>query len=222
MEQYFSQSLMRGDAAAWLPDGGLTQWALKIAWAVVLAACVMRLCQLKWPRRRIHLAALAAVWVMLPGSASPSYWLALAFQMPSLMSVLLCGVWIVQMTTGHRSDRKSSSKLRFGYVAVGLGVALGWVLLADMLAWWPWSIYAWGFGTPALALVCAATVLLWLAAGSDSTGQRTTLYMAGVIAVYTLTRLPSGNLWDALLDPWLWLVLQVEGLRFLWNLRQQH
>ena len=28
------------------------------------------------------------------------------------------------------------------------------------------------------------------------------------LALFALTRLPSGNLWDALLDPLLWLTLQ--------------
>jgi len=35
-------------------------------------------------------------------------------------------------------------------------------------------------------------------------------------AVFALTRLPSGNLWDALLDPWLWLALHGVLLRQLW------
>ncbi len=221
MEQHFLQALMRADAAAWLPDADLTRWALKAAWGIVLAACVMHLCQIRWPKLRIKMAILVVIWTMWPGPVSPSYWLALAFQMPSLMSVLLCAVWIMQMTTGHTSEIKNVPKLWPGHVALGLGVVLGWVLLVDMLAWWPVSIYAWGFGTPALALVCAATWLLWLVSGSDWGEQRATLYVAGVVVVYALTRLPSGNLWDALLDPWLWLVLQVKGLVFIWGLRRR-
>ncbi len=215
MELYFFQSLVRADTAPWLPDLDLARWALRVAWAVVLAAFVMRLCQIKWPQFCIKVAIVSAIWALLPGPLSPSYWLALAFQMPSLMSVLLCAAWIVQMTARHKSKIKGALNLLPGRVVVGLGVVLGWVLLADMLAWWPESVYAWGFGTPALALVCAATCLLWLTSGPDREGQRVTLYMAAVVMVYVITRLPSGNLWDALLDPWLWLVLHLRGLVFL-------
>jgi hypothetical protein len=35
----------------------------------------------------------------------------------------------------------------------------------------------------------------------------------GVLAVFVLLRLPTGNLWDALLDPWLWVALHVLALR---------
>ncbi|OGB43988.1 MAG: hypothetical protein A2461_06615 [Burkholderiales bacterium RIFOXYC2_FULL_59_8] len=81
-----------------------------------------------------------------------------------------------------------------------------------MLAWWPVSVYAWGFGSGALALACALALLLWVLDGAGLAGQRLTLSFAAVLLVFTLTRLPSGNLWDALLDPWLWLILQASGL----------
>jgi len=32
-----------------------------------------------------------------------------------------------------------------------------------------------------------------------------------------LLRLPNGNLWDAVLDPWLWAGLHLVGLRWLWH-----
>jgi len=34
-----------------------------------------------------------------------------------------------------------------------------------------------------------------------------------VLLFFVLTRLPTGNLWDALLDPLLWIVLQVYAIR---------
>jgi hypothetical protein len=33
--------------------------------------------------------------------------------------------------------------------------------------------------------------------------------------LYVLLHLPNGNLWNALLDPWLWIALQLAGLRQL-------
>jgi hypothetical protein len=86
------------------------------------------------------------------------------------------------------------------------------VLLLDMLAWWPVSVYAFGFSPVALMLVSGLTLLLWLVSGASRAGQHASLALAAVLTVFALTRLPSGNLWDALLDPWLWLVIQVTGL----------
>jgi hypothetical protein len=33
------------------------------------------------------------------------------------------------------------------------------------------------------------------------------------LALFVLLRLPTGNVWDALLDPWLWLLLQADWLQ---------
>jgi hypothetical protein len=39
-------------------------------------------------------------------------------------------------------------------------------------------------------------------------------YLAGTaLALFAITRLPSGNVFDALIDPWLWLVLMASSLR---------
>ena len=43
----------------------------------------------------------------------------------------------------------------------------------------------------------------------------TLLLAAALLLLFVLTRWPSGNLWDALLDPLLWLGLQFFGLRGL-------
>ena len=95
-----------------------------------------------------------------------------------------------------------------------LGVLLGWGLLLDTLAWFPVSIYAWGFGSMALALVLTMATLLWLLSGS-----RTAALLLAVLAVFVLTRAPTGNLWDALLDPLFWLALQ---FGWLFNVARRH
>jgi hypothetical protein len=43
--------------------------------------------------------------------------------------------------------------------------------------------------------------------------------LVGVLLVHVVLRLPTGNVWDALLDPWLWAALQLawlpRGLRMI-------
>lgn len=97
-------------------------------------------------------------------------------------------------------------------VLASAGVLLGWGLFGDMLAWWSVSIYAWGFSTSALALACALAFYLWCVNGAHIAGQTYTLGFTAVLFMFVMTRLPTGNLWDALLDPWLWFMLQVSGL----------
>jgi hypothetical protein len=93
------------------------------------------------------------------------------------------------------------------------GVVLGWVLLLDTLAWLPLSVYAWGFGSAALAAILLFSALPWVFVGMANAspgaiGWFVLLLPFFVLALFVLTRLPSGNLWDALIDPWLWLALQ--------------
>jgi hypothetical protein len=170
---------------------------------------------------------LALVLTLLPGPRSPAYWLGLAFQMPSLTSVLLCLVWL--MNSGW-APRKRFSNLSMANPAPlqlcqsTLGLALqvvatllGWVLLADLLALWPVSVYSWGFGPAALAGVGGVLAIEWLLVGNRRQNTMMTALLAAVLGLYVLTRLPSGNVWDALLDPWLWLVIQISLTRRLWN-----
>lgn len=103
-----------------------------------------------------------------------------------------------------------------GWGLWGGGVALGWLLLADMLALWPVSVYAWGFSSAALALVCGVAAVVWLAWGSGRSRWQIGVVL-GTVVVFAVTRLPSGNVWDAMLDPWLWIGLQLVGLRRLWR-----
>ena len=43
--------------------------------------------------------------------------------------------------------------------------------------------------------------------------------LCAALLVFTLTRWPSGNVWDAVLDPWLWLLALGSVLRRLWRHR---
>ncbi|MDP2677241.1 MAG: hypothetical protein Q8O85_00780 [Rhodoferax sp.] len=209
----FLQAWFTAPQAPWLPDVVLQRWALQAAWALVLGAFTFVLASRFRPAWRAGAAAAVAAWCLWPGPASPSYWLGLAFQSPSLMGVALCLVWAWRSKSPKPVAGPVSRALSWpGIVLASAGILFGWLLLGDMLAWWPVSVYAWGFGSGALALACALALLLWVLDGAGLAGQRLTLSFAAVLLVFTLTRLPSGNLWDALLDPWLWLILQASGL----------
>jgi hypothetical protein len=183
---------------------------MHISWALVLGAAALWLFDRSKTGFRWSVALSVVVWTLLPGPLSPAYWLGLAFQSPSLTSLAVCLMY------GAQPLRK-----RVGQVFVlawawawGVGIVLGWVLLADMLAWWPVSIYAWGFHPMALATVCALVMLLWLTQKMD---RSTCALLSVVLVLFVITRLPSGNVWDAVLDPWLWMVLQFFGLQRAWR-----
>jgi hypothetical protein len=190
-----------------------------MGWAVVLgAACFWAGARLS-PLYRWSLSLMVVLWALVPGSASPIFWLGLAFQAPSLMTVLLCLLWVYSKV-GRRSESVFSDlgvQALDLKIALFLGVALGWVLLIDTLALLPVSVYAWGFSAAALGGVASVTVVVWaFAAGLKPRAARSrvsSVVVLGVLALFVLTRWPSGNLWDALLDPWLWVALQWVAFR---------
>lgn len=198
-----------------LPSSLATRVALPVIWALVLGSTAGLLaCTLVRPYR---LAAVVCVmvWTLLPGSVSPAYWLGLAFQTPSLTSgamglVYLFTLWRREPVRGLAMAAGEGGTL---HVLTISAVVLGWVLLLDTLAWLPVSVYAGGFGSAACALMTVSTVLLWALSGGPaaprSTGLRAPALMLVVLTLFVLTRLPTGNVWDALLDPWLWVALQV-------------
>ena len=216
------QPMLTAAYAPWLPDVALARWAQHGTWGVMLGVAVLALgakLHLHW-QWRWALSLGVALWSLWPGPASPAYWLGLAFQAPSLMAVVLGVVWVCRLPSRRFfADHRSPTGAGFWWVLVVVLVLLGWVLLLDMLAWWPVSVYAWGFGPAALALACGLTVLLWFLGGASQPGRNTVWCLATVLTVFVVTRLPSGNLWDALLDPCLWLVLQVAGGVNLWRSR---
>ena len=188
----------------WLPGSVVSWLSLHLGWAVVLGSGVWLICHWLLPRYRWVLALLVLLWTLLPNAASPAFWLGLAFQSPSLMSVVLCVGWLMPRPgrePGAAADAQAQK------ILLVLGTILGWVLLLDTLAWFSVSIYAWGFGSSAVALALVVAMLLWLLIGS-----RVSALLLVVLALFVLTRAPTGNLWDALLDPLLWLALQLGWL----------
>jgi hypothetical protein len=183
--------------------------ALLCAWAIVLGSGVMLVAD-KLPRPyRMGLSFLVMLWTLLPGSAAPAYWLGLAFQKPSLMSTVTCLAWAFNRARSEQSRAflMARSQDRTIKILTMFGIVLGWVLLLDTLAWLPVSVYAWGFSSAAFGAVAVLATLLWLMMRSVGS-----VLILVVLTLFVITRLPTGNVWDALLDPWLWVALQVGWL----------
>jgi hypothetical protein len=86
------------------------------------------------------------------------------------------------------------------------------LLMLDALAFWPRSVYALGFG--AAALIAAALCVMALGGLAVRAGRPVPVgVLAVVLLVFALTRLPSGNVWDALSDPLLWVGLHLKLMR---------
>jgi hypothetical protein len=192
-----------------LPSATVMRLALQGAWAIVLGSGVMLAAGKLSRPYRLGLALCVMLWTLLPGSAAPAYWLGLAFQTPSLMSTVICLAWLLNRVRSERPPvfLMTRSQARAIKILTVLGVVLGWVLLLDTLAWLPVSVYAWGFSSAAFAAVAVVASSLWL-----TTRSAASVVPLVVLALFVLSRLPTGNVWDALMDPWLWVALQVEWL----------
>jgi hypothetical protein len=214
-----------------LPTAGAMQVWLHLGWSVVLAwlgACLAgrllagreRSVQVQW------MTALAlAAWAWVPGPGGAAYWLGLAFQAPSASSVLLSAALLVARL--RASADRHATQLFFvaarssGGAALwlaGMGALLGWALLLDSFAVLPLQLYAWGFSPAALFLVVVVALLPWVAGrGIAMPGMLAAGFAVPVAAlVFVAWRLPTGNVWDAVLDPWAWLALQVWLLKRGW------
>ena len=202
-----------------LPAPGLMQASLCMGWGLVLAAVGTMVLGSRLGRRPMLwlVPLLLALWPWLPGTLSASYWLALAFQAPSLSAVLL-SVLVLHARWAHPLETKLSSRWLgspMAWTLVTLGVVLGWVLLLDTFAVLPVQLYDWGFSPAAAVVVVALALAPWALLRAAPGNGRVAAVVPLAVALYVLLRLPSGNLWDAVLDPWLWLVLQLVVLRKL-------
>src|SRR5688572_15379862 len=138
-----------------------------VAWGMVLAACGVGL--ISW-RRRCPIK-LAAAWVMfafvicaLPGPLSPTYWLRLAFNLPSPLLVACCAmkIWAnSKFMDDHRALPKG--------LAVGLAIG-GFLLYADTTGWIHLGLYVRGFGPEAsfAGLLIGAAAVLAIVTGMHS------------------------------------------------------
>jgi hypothetical protein len=183
--------------AVWLPV-----W-VKLSWALVMSALVLRLTYAFKPT--VWPAAVVAVLMLLPRTDVLSGYLALAFQTPSLVLVAW-GMWCWADVLQQREPVATTPT-----PVAWLGVLLGWALVLDTLNDWPAffnpQLYALGFESAGLWLVLAITAAVLLL---TQVPTRWVLSAVAVLAAYVLLRLPTGNVWDAVLDPFVWLALHVQ------------
>ena len=219
--------LMATDAPA-LPAPWVMQLGLSMGWALVLALLGAGLTwRLSLNVRRVT-ALVFGAWTLVPGPFSPDYWLGLAFHAPSLTATLLCG-WGLQRLLFAVSGSLSAVQPGFlraqspTWLLMVLPVLLGYALLLDTFAVLPLPLYVWGFSPALLIIMLVLGLLPWMGRGRIESGVISGRWIApGALLLFVITRLPTGNLWDALMDPWLWLILQwllVRGLYRQWRAR---
>jgi hypothetical protein len=188
-----------------LPDLSLQIIYARLAWALVAASMLLSVLPSLLPkvfpalaqRTKLIVAVTVALLMVLPGEASPAYWLTLVFQYPS---GLLTGYSLVALFA--RWNEKPVDFLLHPAFALLLTV-LGVVLYLDAFGVLALGIYYHGFDADAAAvLACAAAlagvIAIWLRFGAGGAA------LLVAVLLFSLLRLPTGNLWDALLDPLLW------------------
>lgn len=210
-----------------LPGSGALWWARRLSWGLVLGALLITAWN-RWGRRsrlptrtlpQLLLLVLVCSLCLLPGVWSPAYWLGLAFQMPSLMMLALA---LHALNLAFDAPARNAWAYAFRQQSPGgllntlTGVALvlsvlGWVLLFDVLAWWPVALYPLGFHGLTFLVVAALALLPWVLWGRQT--HLAWLWVMAVLLVFELTRWPTGNVWSALLDPLLWVWCQLWLLR---------
>jgi hypothetical protein len=209
--------LLWSDAAPALPSGGVMRLGLTLGWALVLAALLVALAYRLPLAARRALATALVLWTLVPGPMSPDYWLGLAFHAPSL-SAMLVSLWLLRrlLFPAQPGLRLRGVVTPHGSLWWLLGtVALGYGLLLDAFAVLPVQLYAWGFSPALLLALMLLSLLPWVI------GNKARCPLGWVapcaLALFALTRLPTGNLWDALLDPWLWFALHIALLRAVYR-----
>lgn len=217
-------------AQAWATDAPVLPAALAqqiwlhLGWSVVLASLGANLVARWLPSRPGRLdawqwgiALVLALWTWVPGPYSPAYWLGLAFQAPSITAVLLCDALMRKRFFPTQDVMRIAEPLsQTAFALACAGVLVGWALLLDTLALLPVQLYAWGFSPAAVGLVLITALIPWLVGAAPRISSRSFAWVVpGAVLVYAVWRLPSGNVWDAVLDPWLWLVLHVYVARTL-------
>ena len=173
----------------------------RLSWSIVLATAVAALLPPAMRRSRPvvwGLLVLAGLVMALPNAASPAYWLALAFQWPSGVLIGLCLLKLSKAWPGARDVTPMPAMLAAVIAVTGAALYLDAIGLVSL------GMYYWGFGpfaAPLLALAAIAACALAVVLGR---ARPHALVAVGALALFSILRLPTGNLWDALLDPLLW------------------
>ncbi len=203
---------------ALLPNLVLQSWAMHAGWTLAIAAALIYVLRAFPVYLRLAGVGLAIALNFLPATLTPGWWLGLAYQSPSLTLQGLCLLYLVRSC--RRRDVSpdeaiaSSPDTHWPNSLLILTTLLGWVLVLDMLAVVGVQLYALGFGANgvlASLLIAAVLELGSLRSRTPAAAQTlrdTAAVIVATMAVHLLLRLPTGNAWDALIDPWLWLGAQ--------------
>lgn len=182
----------------------------RLGWTVVLAAVVLAVMALRQPPSRravVGVLGLSAVLMNLPAPWSPVHWIGLAFQRPSALGIALC-VLSIEARWFRRTGRPTMPLA----LAAALAFA-GGLLYLDASGWIARGLYPSGFGpvgAPVAGLVIGVAAAAALVMGRGT--AHAVVLLAAVLA-FALWRLPTGNLWDALIDPFVWVWAMVVLLR---------
>ena len=209
-------------SASITPSLSMLSVGMHLGWALTLGAgavFLLRTAKVTNVTSRRIVALLIVLLCLLPNEWSPSWWLGLAFQTPSLTLQSLCGLYLFQhLRTQHGTTAPLSgsttaplqSRWPLGLLLVA--IIAGWVLALDTFAVFDIALYAIGFTPYAVLAALFFACLLQLISARSAHAQNTRHYreLASIVLIATvihvLFRLPTGNLWDALLDPWLWIM----------------
>jgi hypothetical protein len=206
-------------SASITPSLSALSFGMHLGWALALGAVSVFLLRTFNITTRRTVALVIILLCLLPSDWSPSWWLGLAFQTPSLTLQGLCGLYLYQQLF-LQADAEvplpdSSTPTARTTWPLGLLLAVivaGWIFALDTFAFFDISLYAIGFTPYAVLAALFFACLLQLISARSGHAQPTRHYrqLAAIVLIATivhlLLRLPTGNMWDALLDPWLWLM----------------
>lgn len=181
-----------------LPDLMLQIVYGRLAWALVAAALLLALLPVTARRTKVLIVAATAALMALPGPASPAYWLTLALQYPS---GLLLG-FAVMALRARWHGRQPRFAMRPG-LALGLA-AIGLLLYLDTFGVLALGLYYGGFNPVAAPLLACAAAVGFAVNAWRGHAAAPSAAMLMALLLFSVLRLPTGNLWDALLDPLLW------------------
>ena len=184
----------------------------RIGWAIVAATVACALWRGAAPLSRTGVAAImggALALMALPGNLSPAWYLGLAFQYPSGLLVGCCLVRLTERWNGARRSGAMPPSL------AGVLTVAGTLLYLDAVGFLTSGYYYAGFGAlaPIVAVIMAGACALAIVRNH---ARGIAAAVLGAVVLFSVLRLPSGNLWDALLDPLLFgwaLVALLAGAR---------
>lgn len=211
MTEHFSwAALLVSTDAPGLPSVTLMHYGRILSWIFVMGLLGAGFSwKLPWRTRR-KVALVFAACAIATGPIFPIHWLGLAFQSLSFSGMLITGLLLVRVVSVPIAVAPAPATTPTSTWIVLCGVGVGYALLFDTFAVMPVQLYAWGFSPMALLCLLALSLLPSVWRGFEFNCGTPELWVAPcALLLFAATRLPSGNVWDALLDPWLWLALQI-------------